>query len=164
MHREPWLPWKEDSACAEEALVLLMEELGRQLRAEGMPCRVLLEGPMGAGKSTAARALVRAMGCATAAEGSPTFAIAHEYSQPRVIHLDLYRIESEEELSDAGIPAYFWENPDSLVLSEWTSRFPALERALLEDASVPLWKISLGLTESPGQRSVKIERAKGAKT
>lgn len=119
---------------------------------------------MGAGKSTAARLLIRALGCSAIAEGSPTFAIAHEYpigtaaAPLRAIHLDLYRINSDEELAEAGIPAYFWENPDAVVLSEWTSRFPALEQALIDDLGVPLWKVTLGAGPSEELRSVGISR------
>ena len=54
-----WQLWKEDSVCDEAALGRLMRELAAQIV---QPCWVLLEGPMGAGKSTAARALIPEIG------------------------------------------------------------------------------------------------------
>ncbi|MGE0615059.1 MAG: tRNA (adenosine(37)-N6)-threonylcarbamoyltransferase complex ATPase subunit type 1 TsaE [Bacteriovoracia bacterium] len=86
---------------------------------------VLLEGPLGAGKSTFARFLIAALGGPEASAGSPTFSIAHEYATPRgeVIHVDLYRLEDEMELEAAGIESYFLERA-AIVICEWASRFP----------------------------------------
>jgi len=83
---------------------------------------------MGAGKTTFARSVLDALGVVQPPEGSPTFAIAHEYDSPRggVVHIDLYRLRSETELDDAGIPAYFWERP-LIVLVEWLSSFGEFE-------------------------------------
>ena len=101
---------------------------------------------MGAGKSTFARGLLKGLGFRLPPEGSPTFAIAHEYEQsgiPRTIHLDLYRIESTDELEAAGIPSTFWNSPDSIILSEWTSKFAALEEALFNDPRHDRWRVDL---------------------
>jgi len=140
-----------------------MRELAAQLARGAFPCWVLLEGPLGAGKSTAARLLGAALGARSDAEGSPTFALAHEYplqgSGPDLlIHLDLYRLEDKEEMQQAGIPAYFWENPNAVVLSEWTSRFPELELALREDSVSALWRIELAPAEDLDHRRIQISR------
>lgn len=111
--------------CSESTLFQVATALARDL---GPRDRVLLEGPMGVGKTTFAKALIAGLGVMQPPEGSPTFAIAHEYHSPRgaVIHLDLYRLRSEAEIDEAGIPAYFWER-DAIVISEWLSQWPKLE-------------------------------------
>lgn len=87
---------------------------------------------MGVGKSAFARALLVALGVRQPPEGSPTFAIAHEYDSPRggVVHIDLYRIKSEAEIEEAGIPSYFWER-ELIVIAEWVSLWPEFEKTLL---------------------------------
>jgi hypothetical protein len=102
---------------------------------------------MGAGKSTFARFLLEALGVAQSPEGSPTFAVAHEYASPlredySIIHIDLYRLKSEEELEHAGISAYFWER-DALVLCEWMSMFPDFEKSLKPRGARQLWRVQL---------------------
>ena len=131
-----------------------MQSLAAEVRA---PAWILLEGPMGAGKSTSARYLIPALGGALRPEGSPTFALAHEYpaNGTRLIHLDLYRIEDEADLEAAGIPAYFWES-SAIVLSEWTSRFPGLYEALELDSRTPLYRIELMPEQDPDLRKVTI--------
>jgi tRNA threonylcarbamoyladenosine biosynthesis protein TsaE len=114
---------------------------------------------MGAGKSTFARLVLEALGVEQSAEGSPTFALAHEYRSLRgeVIHLDCYRLRSEEELEAAGVLDYFWERR-ALVLAEWVSLFPELEESLKRGLSgVALWKVELGFQEGdPEKRSLRI--------
>lgn len=149
-----WQTWKAASDCAEQDLCRLMQDLAAEIRA---PAWILLEGPMGAGKSTAARHLIPALGGTLRPEGSPTFALAHEYpaNGDRLIHLDLYRIEDEMDLDAAGIPAYFWES-SAIVLSEWTSRFPALYDALEADSRTPLYRVELTPEQAPDRRHVTI--------
>jgi len=117
---------------------------------------------MGAGKSTFARALLSGLGFQLPPEGSPTFAIAHEYCEPgvpRTVHLDLYRLEDEQELEAAGITSMFWDSSDSIMLSEWTSNWPLLESALLEDPRHDRWRVLIGeLQEAPLRRSIRIEQ------
>ena len=87
---------------------------------------VLLNGELGAGKSTLARALLRALGHAGAVP-SPTYTLVEPYelSGLPVYHVDLYRIGSEEELRYLG-----WNELDSgLRLVEWPDRAPGLAAA-----------------------------------
>ncbi len=140
-----------------------MNALAVKLAGElGPRDRVLLEGELGAGKTTFARAMLLALGVVQPPEGSPTFAIAHEYMAPggAVAHLDLYRIKSELELEDAGIHHYFWER-EIRVLCEWTSLWLGLWTALTESeagapAGVHTWIVRLSMAEAPNTRNVEI--------
>jgi tRNA threonylcarbamoyl adenosine modification protein YjeE len=126
--------------------------------------RVLLEGEMGAGKSTFARALLEGLGVRGRAEGSPTFALMHEYEAPlgAVAHLDLYRVKDPGELAMAGIEAVYWER-DALVISEWLGIFPEFERAVVESTDPgTLWRVRLRVTEGRAdRRDVEIRRSRG---
>lgn len=68
------------------------------------PLTLWLEGGLGAGKTTFARALLRALGFEGAVK-SPTYAIAESYPLPQFTlhHFDLYRFTSPEEWWDAGL-------------------------------------------------------------
>ena len=84
---------------------------------------LLLEGELGAGKSTFARALIGAMGHEGAIP-SPTYTLVEPYQLgDRVIyHIDLYRIADEEELRYLG----WTELEDGFRLVEWPDRAPGL--------------------------------------
>ena len=84
---------------------------------------VLLSGELGAGKSTFARALIKAAGH-TGTVPSPTYTLVEPYQLPRgnIYHIDLYRVYSEEELRYLG----WTELDDGLRLVEWPDRAPGL--------------------------------------
>jgi tRNA threonylcarbamoyladenosine biosynthesis protein TsaE len=80
---------------------------------------VTLSGPLGVGKTALVRAIIGALGY----EGevpSPSFAIVQPYEDllPPVWHVDLYRIESTEELSELGLDSL----ADAVLLVEWPER------------------------------------------
>ncbi|MDR3310141.1 MAG: tRNA (adenosine(37)-N6)-threonylcarbamoyltransferase complex ATPase subunit type 1 TsaE [Oscillospiraceae bacterium] len=73
--------------------------LGETLRAGSV---VALTGSLGAGKTAFTRGIASALGCGGAVT-SPTYAIVNEYAaRLPVVHLDLYRLGSENELFDVG--------------------------------------------------------------
>lgn len=112
---------------------------------------------MGAGKTTFARALIEALGVVQPPEGSPTFAIAHEYHGPRVdvVHVDLYRIKHAEEIDEAGIPEYLWNRPRSVAIVEWASMFPEFEASVI--ANGRNWHVSLAFVAADlGLRSLTV--------
>lgn len=102
-------------------------ELGRVL-AQKLPSRgvVLLIGDLGAGKTTLAKGIIEGLGVATADEvTSPTYTLVHEYGDPvRVYHIDLYRLDTEDEVRAIGFDELLESN--ALLLIEWGERFPAL--------------------------------------
>ena len=84
---------------------------------------LLLSGELGAGKSTFARAFIRAAGHAGAVP-SPTYTLVEPYALSRgnIYHVDLYRVSDEEELRYLG-----WnELDDGCRIVEWPDRAPGL--------------------------------------
>lgn len=86
---------------------------------------VLLSGPLGAGKTTLARGLLRGLGH-TGRVPSPTYTLIEPYRVDglRVHHLDLYRLADEGELTFLGISD--WIDEPGLTLVEWPERSPRL--------------------------------------
>ncbi|MDJ0700999.1 MAG: tRNA (adenosine(37)-N6)-threonylcarbamoyltransferase complex ATPase subunit type 1 TsaE [Woeseiaceae bacterium] len=108
-----------DEAATARLAVRLLDVLPDELAG----WTILLSGELGAGKSTFARALIRALGHSGAVP-SPTYTLVEPYDLPRVYvyHVDLYRVTQEEELRYLG-----WNELDSgLRLVEWPDRAPSL--------------------------------------
>lgn len=86
---------------------------------------IALEGPLGAGKTTFARHLLRSLGV-TGRIKSPTYALLEPYELPglRASHLDFYRFDDPREWLDAGLREVF-EQP-GLKLVEWPDKAAGL--------------------------------------
>lgn len=106
---------------SEEETIAIGEEIARALPSKAA---VLLIGNLGAGKTTLAKGIVQGLGAAPTDEvSSPTFTLIHEYS-PRVIHIDLYRLDRPEEIATLGLEEIF--DREAVVLIEWGERFQGL--------------------------------------
>lgn len=105
---------------SEDETVATGREIARRLRA---PAVVLLIGELGAGKTTLAKGIVSGLGAAPAEEvSSPTFTLIHEYGRdPKVYHIDLYRLDRVPELETLGLDD-LWEQ-EAIVLVEWGEKF-----------------------------------------
>lgn len=81
---------------------------------------VALFGELGAGKTAFVRGMARGMGI-DCRVSSPTFTIVNEYTGPRtLIHFDLYRLESADELFDIGWEDYL--DRGAVCAVEWSER------------------------------------------
>ncbi|MDE3104335.1 MAG: tRNA (adenosine(37)-N6)-threonylcarbamoyltransferase complex ATPase subunit type 1 TsaE [Acidobacteriota bacterium] len=92
------------------------------------PMLVILRGEVGAGKTTLVKGIAQALGAAYEEDvTSPTFTLVHEYENERVhlFHLDLYRLETEQQIAVLGLEEMLAE-PRALVLVEWGERFESV--------------------------------------
>ena len=112
------------------------EALGRELSLFAKAGDwILLFGDLGTGKTTLARAFIRAMMppemAAEAEVPSPTFTLVQPYDATRVpvAHVDLYRIADPFEVEELGLNELA---ADHVLLVEWPDRLPAMPRDRLE--------------------------------
>jgi len=82
---------------------------------------IALSGDLGAGKTQLVRGLARGLGC-TSRVHSPTFTLVNVYEGGRLplFHLDLYRLETMEQIHGAGVDEYL--QPDGVAVIEWAER------------------------------------------
>jgi tRNA threonylcarbamoyladenosine biosynthesis protein TsaE len=102
----------------EKATARLGGAISRALRPGEAVC---LSGPLGAGKSTLARALIRALTTADEDVPSPTFTLVQFYEGPRlrIAHFDLYRLSSPDEAYEIGLDEALDEGA---AVIEWPER------------------------------------------
>ena len=117
-------PSKADSHVTTRPLpdAIATVRLGDQLARAARPgLIVLLDGPLGAGKTTLVQGFAAGIGALKPA-ASPSFVLAHSYPGGRlpVWHLDLYRIETEAEIDDLDLDLYMPR--DGVALVEWAER------------------------------------------
>jgi len=82
---------------------------------------IALNGELGAGKTQLVRGVARGLGVSSRVH-SPTFTLVNEYSGGRLklFHLDLYRLETAEQIYQAGIEQFL--QPDGVAVIEWAER------------------------------------------
>jgi len=104
-----------------EETAALGEQWGREARAGWV---IGLTGDLGAGKTQLVKGIARGLGI-TARVQSPTFALVNEYREGRLplAHLDLYRLDTPEQIIGAGLEEYF-TNPPGIAVIEWCERWP----------------------------------------
>lgn len=89
-----------------------------------------LIGNLGAGKTTLVKKLAKLWGVRETVT-SPTFSLVQIYhakirgNSARIYHIDMYRIDSEEEAQSLGLQEMFDEK-NAIILIEWADKFPNL--------------------------------------
>lgn len=84
---------------------------------------IVLEGELGAGKTTFAQGFARALNVKNAIK-SPTFLIMREYkitTRSKLFHIDCFRVKNSNDLTPLGIEQIM-SNPHNIVLIEWPER------------------------------------------
>lgn len=107
--------------------IALGEEIGRRLKGGDL---IAYSGGLGAGKTTITRGISIGMGLGDEVT-SPTFALVNEYRGDRLslIHFDMYRINSADDLETTGFFDYMDE--DTVLAVEWSEN---IAEKLPEDA------------------------------
>ena len=95
-----------------------IDDVARQLMHSFTYPIVAFEGQMGSGKTTLIQSIVSQLGSEDTVS-SPTFGLVHQYTTTKreVIHIDLYRLEKEDELEQLGLEDYI--KTGDLCLIEW---------------------------------------------
>lgn len=101
----------------------MTHDIGRAIGAKVVPGDiVLLSGTLGSGKTTLTQGIVWGMGSPEYAR-SPTFVLVNEYpARIPVYHMDLYRLDSFEEVDGLGLDDYLYG--DGVCVIEWADKVP----------------------------------------
>lgn len=116
---------------------------------------LLLEGPMGVGKTQFVRLLVEAMGGTETF--SPSFPIHNQYKANNlwIDHLDLFRIKNLEDLESTG----FWDlfgKERGLVVIEWADRVNGLAQMIPRQWE--LWRLTFSFGACESERFLTVEK------
>ncbi len=117
---------------------------------------LLLDGELGAGKTSLTQGLARGLGIAEVVS-SPTFSLLNEYGSGRLrlSHFDLYRLASSE-IAGLGF-VDIWDHPPGVVVIEWAERAEQPLALLPEDALCirlkPMGDGRLAVIQTTGQAS-----------
>jgi len=105
-------------------------EAGRSFAAElRVGDVVLIDGPLGAGKTAFVRGIAEGLGADPAEVSSPTFTILQQYQgRPMLYHADLYRL-TQAEAADLGLEE---TGLDGVLAVEWPDRWVAQPRAAIQ--------------------------------
>ncbi len=134
--------WKK---VYENDLLNIMNEFKDSLPA---PAVLIIEGPLGAGKTSFVKAFVKEEGSGsdlkkTALVQSPSYSLVNEYGS--ILHADLYRLEKKEDVVLLELPMYLEEK--DFILIEWGERFRReITREIGEDFK--FYKLTIEINES----------------
>lgn len=125
----------------------LAAELAQEIKAGDI---VLLDGPLGAGKTCWTKGLARGLGADEEGVVSPTFSLIRELAGGRLTlhHVDLYRLGGPAEMEALGLDEIF--DGDGVSVVEWPERLGPL-------APRGAWRVSLSIAPD-GAREIRCRR------
>ncbi len=100
----------------------LGRSIGRNLTGGEL---LLLEGDLGIGKTVFARGIAAGLGITPQDVSSPSFTLVQEYRGGRIpmTHVDLYRLDGDQEIATLGLEEVF--DTTAVTVVEWAERLPA---------------------------------------
>lgn len=110
-----------------EKMIINIENLGdftkniaNKIKEVKLPVFIGLKGEMGAGKTTFTRELIKNITNETdVVVTSPTFTLINVYETiPQIVHVDLFRLETYDDIIFSGIDYYMFES-QSIIIAEW---------------------------------------------
>src|SRR6201986_4260341 len=109
---------------------------------------IAFHGPMGSGKTTLIHAICDEKKV-TSPVSSPTFALINEYTSPggSIYHIDLYRLDDEEEAVRAGVEDCLYS--DHICFVEWPEKIPSLlpddtQHVFIEPVNTEIRRLRIG--------------------
>ena len=117
----------------EQKMQAFGEKIAQVIGQINAPLLILLNGDLGAGKTTLSRGILNGLGHRGSVK-SPTYTLVEPYDLEigKVFHFDLYRLVDPEELYDIGFNDYLTES--QLCMIEW----PDKGGSLLPNADISL--------------------------
>jgi tRNA threonylcarbamoyladenosine biosynthesis protein TsaE len=105
----------------EQKMQVFGEKIAQVIGQINAPLLILLNGDLGAGKTTLSRGILKGLGHRGAVK-SPTYTLVEPYDLEvgKVFHFDLYRLVDPEELYDIGFNDYLSES--QLCMIEWPDK------------------------------------------
>lgn len=133
--------------CNEQSSIFIARIIAKA--AKNGDC-IILQGDLGTGKTTFARAFIQELCGMNINVSSPTFNISQIYNtihKQQIYHYDLYRIENYDELFEIGLEESL---TNAINLIEW----PEIAKNLLPDNNI---NILFAFSDSSDYRHIKIE-------
>lgn len=108
-------------SLSEEETIDLGRNMAQSLRGGEL---LILEGDLGMGKTVFARGIAAGLGIPQDEVRSPSFTLVHEYEEGKfpLFHVDLYRLESVEEMEGLGLEEL--TEAGGVVMIEWGEKLP----------------------------------------
>ncbi|MFQ3573882.1 MAG: tRNA (adenosine(37)-N6)-threonylcarbamoyltransferase complex ATPase subunit type 1 TsaE [Thermodesulfovibrionales bacterium] len=101
------------------------------IKNKPLPYIVLLYGDLGSGKTTLIKGIARCLGIDPKDIGSASFVILVQHnSTPPLYHIDLYRLDNEEDLEFIGIWDYL--DDEAIIVIEWAEHIKITDKKTLK--------------------------------